>query len=708
MIRDRVPFAALLFALSLTPSLPTSAEPASSSEPETVRQLAVMDEVVITHSRTRRVISLPETAFESGRAADLSEAIGELPGVSGIRRGGAGAEPVIRGMGFERVETQLDGLALHGAGPARMDPPASLLSATAIERVEVVKALPSVTLGPAGTGGRIVLSTGREPGAEEPLSWGGALRTSYDSSRQSGNGDLEFEGGGEWLDLRAGLHGWSGGDYQAADGTRVPASRDVFGGSIALGIRPAEGQRISLAFVDDEQRDVDFPSLPMDSEENSTRILTTRWRLEREEGLLASLELRGGFALVDHIMSNRHKPNRAVMQAETESDALTVSAAGLSRWRLGPGLGLAAGIDFEHLSRDATRERSMMMMGMPMQAEDHVWPEARQWDLGGFAELQLELAERWRIRLGGRVDRVESDALDADDPGLEMRSVEESYAFFYGAGAADVSRGETLGSGNLLVEWAPAEGFQGHLGAGISTRAAGVTERYFAFALAPRGTLVGNPALRAEKKLELAAGLDWEREWLELSASAFHAWFDHYILETTIAPDRDVNGDGTAERIRGFSNVKARSYGLEMGLLLRAGRHWSLPLSLSWLRARNTSDGRALPEIPPFEARAALRFEAGTRHPWWLEAGARFADRQDRIDAELPEDETPGFGVAHLRGGIELWRGLEAEIGVENLFDKKYREHLTPEAASAVEELAAGQEISAPGRSVYSTLRWKF
>jgi iron complex outermembrane receptor protein len=651
---------------------------------------------------------LPEIAFESGRASDASEAIRALPGVDGVRRGANSSEPVIRGMGWERVVTRVDGLSLHGACVGRMDPPAAMFSPTAIQSLEVVKELPSVLLGPGGTGGTIEISSDYERDPEDPDPWGGRLHTTYDSAGHRFFGGLEGMGGNRWLDLHAAVYGGRVGDYDSAGDTRVPARLTGFGGSFSLAVRPAEGQRLAVHFLDGERRHEDFPALPMDSEFVSSRVVTTSWRLERGAELFQGLELRGGYNSVEHVMNNERKPNFPRMQAETHSDADTFGTRALSRWRPAQALRIAAGLDFQHLARDATRKR-LMSLPMPMQLTDRIWPDVWQWDLGGFAEVDLELGDDWRVLLGGRIDRSESDARDADAQSLQMRSVRENYVFRNGdPEAGDVDRSQILGSGQLFVVWEGAGHLRVQIGGGLTSRTANLTELYFAFAPAPGGFLVGNPALSPEKKVEISGGLDWSSDRVDLSIDFFHAWFEDYILPTLIGVD-DVNGDGADDLIRGFVNANARTYGVEVGLVLRAGAHWSLPMSLSYVRAQNTSDDRDLPEIPPLEGQAALRFDSRTdRFPCWLEFGGRFVDRQDKIDPLFGEDATGGFAVFHLRGGVEVWRGLHLQVGMENLLDREYHEHLTRETALPVGDLEAGDEIPAPGRHVYVTFNASF
>jgi outer membrane receptor protein involved in Fe transport len=104
-----------------------------------------------------------------------------------------------------------------------------------------------------------------------------------------------------------------------------------------------------------------------------------------------------------------------------------------------------------------------------------------------------------------------------------------------------------------------------------------------------------------------------------------------------------------------------------------------------------------------------LRFESVTdRFPFWLEFGGRFADEQKKIDPLFGEDPTGGFAVFHLRGGVELRRGLQLQVGIENLLDRQYHEHLTRETALPVGDLERGDEIPAPGRHAYVTFNGSF
>jgi iron complex outermembrane receptor protein len=362
-------------------------------------------------------------------------------------------------------------------------------------------------------------------------------------------------------------------------------------------------------------------------------------------------------------------------------------------------------MDGSGVARDGTRERYMVGPGKTFY--DRIWPDATQRDLGLFVEATMAVAPRWTLRAGGRVDWVNSDAAAADEPSLMGRTVRENYVYFYGPDAADVEADETLFSGNFLVEWEPAGRTKVHLGVGLTSRAAGITERYFAFAPAPGGFQVGNPTLDPEQKYEAEVGLEFQDEGYGMYVSLFYDWFRDYILQTAI-DKQDVNGDGVDDIIKGFLNVDARLYGLEAGAQFQAGDGWSFPVALAFVRGRNETSGGNLPEIPPLEARAAARYTWDGATAWWAELGGRFVDTQDKVDPTFPEDPTSGFSVYHLRGWVQLSKFFTLQAGIENLLDRDYSEHLTREAMLPVGDLKPGQEIPAPGRSFHLSIRAVF
>lgn len=685
--------------------------PASSPDLPDTTDLRPAEEPIlmpVQEVRGRRIplgeaTSLDERSLESGRATHLGEALLGVDGVAAVRRGASMTEPVIRGLGHERVTTQVGHLPLFGACPGRMDPPVSYLSSASARSVHVVKGLPSVTLGPAGVGGRVVVRSDFERGEQEEPGWKAWARSWYDGARAGRGGAIGAEGGDRRLDWRAEIEGLDYRDYESPGGVRVPADQQSYGGALSLGVRPRSGQRAFVATNLRREDGIEYPSLPMDLVRTDFLQATTGYRWGPERG--SSVKIEVGLVDIDHVMDNAAKPNRSRLRART--DATVRGGSFLLRWRsVDRERGtLELGLDGYRNERDALRTRHLV--GPDATFTDALWPDALQQDLGAFAELTRGWWAGGRLRLGGRLDWTHSDARATDAPSLGGATVAENYRRIYGASGEEIRRDELAVSANALTDWSVGDRWDLHGGAGLSMRPAGITERYYAFAPAPGGFLVGNPGLDAEKKLETVAAAQWTGEKLWLRLDLHHSWVVDFLHQATVALE-DVDGDGTDDRVRGYSNVDARLWGIDGSARLWLGDLFSLPLGLAYVRGTNESDDQPLPEIPPLEGRAALRFE---RRGGWrehAELGLRAVARQERIDPGFGEDETPGFVVLHLRAGADLPRKLRLELAVENLLDHRYHEHLTREAALAVGDLAAGDEIPAVGRSWVASLRAEF
>jgi iron complex outermembrane recepter protein len=97
--------------------------------------------------------------------------------------------------------------------------------------------------------------------------------------------------------------------------------------------------------------------------------------------------------------------------------------------------------------------------------------------------------------------------------------------------------------------------------------------------------------------------------------------------------------------------------------------------------------------IPPLETRMGLRFHEARRDPrWGLELAGRFVASQDRVASSLREQRSSGFAVYDVRSFWKARQGLLLTAGIENVFDRFYREHL---------DLLTGRGVFQPGLNGY-------
>src|SRR6056297_2654784 len=94
-------------------------------------------------------------------AQDGAEALSSVPGVTAGRMGGHGLELVIRGQQQNQLNVIDAGSFTYGACPNRMDPPTSSASFLRADEIVIERGYASVTHGPGGSGGAVILE--RDP-----------------------------------------------------------------------------------------------------------------------------------------------------------------------------------------------------------------------------------------------------------------------------------------------------------------------------------------------------------------------------------------------------------------------------------------------------------------------------------------------------------------------------------------------------------------
>lgn len=307
----------------------------------------VFKEIIITAPLIKEPLTdnITKQALDFGTYVNIGEVLEAVPGVSVVRRGASSTEPVIRGLGWERVTTQVGFVPVYGGCPSRMDPPVTYLQPENFQEATVVKGISSVTLGPGGTGGRVMVSTDykRSPDAAPEL--GGWVTATYNGARNGFLGSGGFKGGNKWVDVYGTVNGIDYGDYDSANGTTVPADQEEYGGALSVGVRPKEDHRWSNGLIFVRDNGIEFFSVPMDSEKTTTWIYNTTYQMDFPGSTLERIEVDGGFAFIDHRMSNSDKPNWNTVEAVANTDSDSYLGRTMQNWRLTPWMVLSTGID---------------------------------------------------------------------------------------------------------------------------------------------------------------------------------------------------------------------------------------------------------------------------------------------------------------------------------------------------------------------------
>ena len=150
-------------------------------------------------------------------------------------------------------------------------------------------------------------------------------------------------------------------------------------------------------------------------------------------------------------------------------------------------------------------------------------------------------------------------------------------------------------------------------------------------------------------------------------------------------------------------NIDARTAGFELGGSYKLAPAWTAQATVAYSWGSNRSDGTALPQMPPLEARLGLDYAQG---PWtagalWRLVAAQHRYAQDQGNVVGRDmGASSGFGVLSLHASYRVQRQLKITVGVDNLLDKTYAEHLNL-AGNAGFGFPANTRLNEPGRTLW-------
>ena len=157
-------------------------------------------------------------------------------------------------------------------------------------------------------------------------------------------------------------------------------------------------------------------------------------------------------------------------------------------------------------------------------------------------------------------------------------------------------------------------------------------------------------------------------------------------------------------------NIDARIMGGEMGVAYQLTSNWKADATLAYAWGKNSSDGSALPQMPPLESRLGLTY---SESDWSAGALWRLVSAQNRVSANYGNivgkdfDKSGGFGVFSLNGAYRVSKNLKLSAGVDNLFDKAYAEHLNL-AGNAGFGYSGTETVNEPGRTFWTKVDLSF
>jgi iron complex outermembrane recepter protein len=650
---------------------------------------------------------IPAKTIENGVVRDIGDLLRREPNVSGIRKGGVGIDPVVRGFKYNQVTVLMNGgVKIEGGCPNRMDPVVSHVESENIRKIEVIKGPYVLKYGPV-LGALINLETELPHPYAKPEIHAEALygfETNWNGQREH----IALKGGNDkvFFNASSGFKGY--GSYTGGNDKLYNTSFQKFYGTAGAGFNIKPNHRIILSYAYDQGKNVMYPALPMDERLDKTHVGSFDYTGQQLGMVCESLEFQGYFSQVHHVMDNLNRPASKTMQAVTTVNALSTGGKITGKLQAGAHK-FHVGVDFEHVYKDGDKRMTMKMImeGDTFTSVKHsnVWLNARYNNTGAFAEYKIPF-NKLDVTAALRFDY--NQAISGDT----FRLAKDGIAYFDDLSSNYFNVSFSLGMKKQLVSWLY---LSASLGKG--TRSPSMTERFIKLMPVQFDSYdyLGNPRLKPENNYQADAAFEFLNPKLgSLSVGGFFSLVTDYIIGRIVPPSVIKPSTQGAPGVKQFSNTGlVYLTGFEVSYQSPTSRKWGLlanvaatygtePEAVQYIVSGGQVVGEepvkndSLPEIPPLEGsvKFSYKFFRGKLIP---NVTVRLVSEQDRVSRSYGEQKTPGFITAAASILYAPYKFASIAGGVENIFDTPYYEHLNRRIVGSSERLYE------PGRFFYLT-----
>ncbi|HET7061380.1 MAG TPA: TonB-dependent receptor [Nitrosospira sp.] len=607
------------------------------------------------------------------REASLGDTLSRELGVASSSFGPGAGRPIIRGLDGPRIRVLDNGIGTLDISTVSPDHAVTAESLNA-SQIEILRGPATLLYGSGASGGVVNVVNGRIPD-KRMKSPKGNIETRGNTATEERTGALNVSGSLGKMSWSAGGFRRKTGDYSipgfankedpagkkgVVENSAVNSGGGYLGGSF-VGEKGFMGVSVSRL---DSKYGIPSP------ERSRIDLGQTRYDLAGE----LNEPLRGFERLKVRVGYNDYKHNEiegtGAIATRFRNQALESRAellhAPLAKWQG------VFGFQFLYRNFSALGEEAVV----PVTKSDSAGlflVEERNWD-------------RWRVELGGRIERSTRDPRQGTNP---------SRAFnLYNVSAATV--------------WKFMDGYRLTLSGTRGQRAPAAEELYIHGA--HRGTATfqtGDPRLTSETTNNIDLALRKTDGNIKWKLNFFHSWIDNYIFVRSA----DTNGDGVPDRsddhgvldpngaflVQNFTQRAARFYGAEAEAIVTLKPDAvDLRLFADYVRGKLESGGN-LPRITPARFGLELNHRMG---PWTTNVSASHVMRQTHV-AEL-ETSTPGYTLVNVEATYLIKKtksnGIRIFLQGKNLLNEEIRVH-----TSFLKDFAP-----LPGRALVAGLRGDF
>jgi iron complex outermembrane receptor protein len=658
-------------------------------------ETATLEEVVVTAPQSTEPLTVktnPKKPRQPVPAHDGADYLKTIPGFSVIRKGGTDGDPVFRGMAGSRLNILLDGEQILGGCGGRMDPPTAYVFPASYDRITLLKGPQTVLYGPGNSAGTVLFERIIDRAAQAGTKANASLMLG-----SFGRNDemLDAQTGSASHYLRAGATRSHADDYKDGNGDAVHSRYTRWSTNAALGWTPDDNTRLELTAARSDGKAA-YADRGVDGSKFARDNVGLKLDKQHMGGLLDGVEAQVYYNYIDHVMDTYSLRSSAILPSNMMStmnpDRKTTGGRVVGTFQLAEASQFKLGLDAQN------NEHTIRTGAAPGYAGDYTLKprvkDAEFKNVGVFGELRRDMTEASRVIAGLRADSWQATDYRATVT-RGMTSVTNP--------TANQMRKETLSSGFVRYEQDISAASTAYVGLGRTARAPDYWELFNKESLDTASAFNTKP----EKTTQLDAGLNYSEGPLSGSVAAFYSKVtDFNLIQSNVSKPA---GMGTA-LVTVTRNVNATTYGAEAGMAWQLAESWKVDGSLAYVHGSNDTDGTALGQIPPLEARLGLNYDDKV---WTFGGLLRAVAAQNRVAVNqgniAGQDiaASSGFSVFSVNGGWRASKTVQVNAGVDNVFNKTYAEHIS-RAGAMVSGFTQTTRVNELGRNVWVKANFDF
>lgn len=628
-------------------------------------------EIVITGSpfssnnktNSLSVIGLSKQKLMQAGSANIIDAISKIPGVSQVTTGGAISKPVIRGLGYNRVLTMVDGAREeaqqwgdeHGANVDQFS----------AARVEILKGPASLLYGSDALGGVINILDDIVP---PPGETHGDFTSTYNTNNGLTASSLMLQGNNDGLVYRgrASYKNAFGFGYKSAVVPNSGFNETDFNAMVGLNKSWGYSHLTLSRFNTNIGLVENGPNTDGNFVDEDGNVITKDDARKRELNLPEQNINHYRAALNSNFILGKSQLKTTFAFQKNIRKEFEESATE-------PGLNLNLNsytYDVKYyFPNNGKWSPTIGVQGMYQQNTNNgvefLIPDYTSNNIGTFFYLKRNL-EKGAFNFGLRYDYKNVDGKDLFENGNQVftafnnnfSNISGSIGFAY-----EIVK-------NLVLKGNAGSGFRAPNIAELGSN--GKHEGTFRYE-------IGNSNLKQENSIQFDLGLEFNNQNISIALNGYANRIYNYIFPGN-TNNETINVDGETLPVYRYAQTNADLIGGEASFDFHIVKSLHFENTFAYVKGINRADDSPLPFIPAANINNELRFEPTIKglHDSYIKIGANNVFKQTRFDSF--ETTTDGYTLfdAGLGTSIKTAKGkFNIWVNGQNLFNKQYFNHLS-------------------------------